>query len=110
MNGEAGVVLRRILAEDKCGLCSCDYDEEGELQPNGEAKFKCGDGYYCRLCAEYDNDVLVSGEHAYCTECLAWIPLTKFVLPGEVELSQPCRQCKYHWHNIAEHLHDLVVE
>jgi len=94
MNGEAGVVLRRILAEDKCGLCSCDYDEEGELQPNGEAKFKCGDGYYCRLCAEYDNDVLVSGEHAYCTECLAWIPLTKFVQQGKVELAQPCRQCR----------------
>tara|TARA_R110000868_G_scaffold26449_1_gene101780 strand:- start:718 stop:1272 length:555 start_codon:yes stop_codon:yes gene_type:complete len=96
-----------LVAELK--TCSCDYDDEGELQFNGEAKFKCGSDYYCRLCAEFDNDVLVSGDCGYCTECLEWIPLTKFVLHGEVELSQPCRQCKYHWYNIAEHLHDLVV-
>jgi hypothetical protein len=77
------------------GLCNCDYDEEGELQPNGEAKFKCGDGYYCRLCAEYNNDVLVRGEDGeedgFCKTCNCWVDLSRFYnIDG---FYQPCRDC-----------------
>ena len=73
--------------------CNCDYDEEGNLQPNDEPKFKCEDNYYCRLCAEYENDVLISGECAFCIECDTWMTLPKFTDLDE-EISQPCRQCR----------------
>lgn len=73
--------------------CNCDYDEEGNLQQTDEPKFKCGDDYYCRLCAEYENDVLISGECAFCIECDTWMTLPKFTDLDE-EISQPCRQCR----------------
>ena len=65
MNGEAGVVLRRILAEDRCGVCQnfleedktcfdCDTDEKW----NACGRCQC---VPCE-CSDTDDDLVYSGD------------------------------------------------